>query len=71
MTERGKYIVIEGHDGTGKSTQVEMLRDYLINEHSIESEEIHEPAGVPIADKIRGVLKNGGLDRDAITNLLS
>lgn len=67
---RGKYIVIEGHDGTGKSTQVEMLRDYLRRMHTIESEDIHEPAGVPIADTLREVIKNGELERDATTNLL-
>jgi dTMP kinase len=67
---RGKYIVIEGHDGTGKSTQVEMLREYLKQDHAIESEEIHEPAGVPIADELRTIIKNGELDRDPLTNLL-
>ncbi len=67
---RGKYIVIEGHDGTGKSTQVDMLRDYLNNEHHIDTEEIHEPAGVPIADELRAIIKNGELQRDATTNLL-
>jgi dTMP kinase len=67
--EEGKYIVIEGHDGTGKSTQVAMLRNKL-RELGISSIEAHEPAGTPIADKIRSILKNGSLERDAITNLL-
>ena len=29
MHERGKSIVIEGNDGTGKSTQVELLATWL------------------------------------------
>ena len=29
MSERGKYIVIEGGDGTGKSTQVNLLNEHL------------------------------------------
>jgi len=66
---QGKYIVIEGHDGTGKSTQVEMLRDRLANQ-GIESQTYHEPAGTPMADEIRSVLKNGKLERHADTNIL-
>lgn len=65
----GKYIVIEGHDGTGKSTQVTAIRAKLL-EHGIESVEFHEPDGTPIADEIRTLIKNGALDRDGTTNLL-
>ena len=54
---RGKYVVIEGHDGTGKSTQVALLRDMLVKE-DIDSIEFHEPGGVPIADEIRTVTGN-------------
>ena len=66
---RGKYVVIEGNDGTGKSTQVELLKDYLKNQ-GIPTVTMHEPAGTPIADAIRTVIKNGELERDARTNLL-
>lgn len=66
---RGKYVVIEGNDGTGKSTQVELLAAYL-NEQGIETFVMHEPAGTPVADAIRTVIKNGDLERDAETNLL-
>lgn len=69
MTERGKYIVIEGHDGTGKSRQVELLHQRLEAE-KIEAIEIHEPAGAPIADELRTLIKNGQLERDATTNVL-
>lgn len=78
MTERhGKYIVIEGHDGTGKSSQVQRIQKALLK-HGIESVELSEPAKDPadggpdevqIADAIRSVIKNGSLQRDAITNL--
>lgn len=66
---RGKYIVIEGHDGTGKSTQVGLLREKLAAE-GVDSIEFHEPEGTPIANEIRTVIKNGDLPRDAETNLL-
>jgi dTMP kinase len=65
----GKYIVIEGTDGTGKSTQVGLLRATLAK-RGIESIEFHEPEGAPIADAIRTVIKNGDLGRDGHTNLL-
>ena len=67
---RGKYIVIEGNDGTGKSTQVELLAKWLETDKGIKTFVMHEPAGVPIADAIRTVIKNGELKRDAETNLL-
>jgi dTMP kinase len=69
MPSRGKYIVIEGNDGTGKSTQVQQLRERLAKE-GIESIEFHEPAGTPITNAIRDVIKNGNLPRDPETNLL-
>lgn len=66
---QGKYIVIEGHDGTGKSTQVAAVRQKL-KEQGFDSIEFHEPDGTPIADAIRTLIKNGDLDRDGMTNLL-
>ena len=77
MTEKsGKYIVIEGHDGTGKSTQVERVREKLAQQ-GIESIEFSEPAIDPkdgvedilIADALRTVIKNGTLERDPLTDL--
>lgn len=67
--KRGKYIVIEGNDGTGKSTQVGLIREKLAAK-GIESIEFHEPQGSPIADEIRTIIKNGSLERDSRTNLL-
>ncbi len=70
MTERGKSIVIEGNDGTGKSTQVEMLAEWLRNDYGINSYIVHEPDGPGISGEIRKIIKNGNLDRQPITNLL-
>lgn len=69
MNETGKYIVIEGQDATGKSTQVQRLRERF-DDDGIDSIEFHEPGGTPIADAIRLVIKNGELQRDPETNLL-
>lgn len=65
----GRYIVIEGNDGTGKSTQVELLAESL-RKRDIEPFVMHEPAGIPIADAIRTIIKNGELERTPETNLL-
>lgn len=65
----GVYVVIEGNDGTGKSTQVDLL-DQTLRGKGIETFVMHEPAGTPISDAIRTVIKNGTLERDAKTNLL-
>lgn len=67
--EQGKYIVIEGHDAIGKSTQVGRIRERL-GRLGIESVEFHEPGGTPVADAIRDVTKNGNLERDAMTDVL-
>lgn len=69
MERAGKYVVIEGHDGTGKSTQVGLIRQKLL-ECNIDSVEFHEPAGTPTADAIRTIIKNGSLERNPMTNLL-
>lgn len=65
----GKYVVIEGHDGTGKSTQVGLIRQKLL-ENGIDSIEFHEPTGTPTVEAIRTVIKDGLLERNAMTNLL-
>ena len=65
----GNYIVIEGTDGTGKSTQVERLAARF-DAMGREVVQFHEPGGVEIANEIRSVIKNGDLARSAFTNLL-
>lgn len=51
----GLFITFEGVDGSGKTTQIEMLRDQLRSEgHSVEV--IREPGGTAIGEKIRSLL---------------
>ncbi len=66
---KGKYIVIEGADGTGKSTQLALLAEHLASKN-IEYVEFSEPDGTPISNEIRAIIKNGSLEREAETNLL-
>ena len=50
MTRRGRYVALEGFDGSGKSTQAALLasaRDALLT---------REPGGTPLGEALRGAL---------------
>lgn len=70
MTKSGLYIVIEGHDGTGKSTQVRLLCRRLKKELGVNAIEFHEPAGTPISNELKTIIKDGKLERTPKTDLL-
>lgn len=56
------YIVIEGQDGTGKSTQVELLAEYL-RQQGKEVVTVHEPDGdLPQAHDIHDLIVTKGKD---------
>jgi dTMP kinase len=69
MSNKGRYIVIEGHDGTGKTTQRELLIKHL-QEYGIHAVAVREPGETPIGNKLRDIIKDGTLERQALTNLL-
>lgn len=70
----GHYIVIEGNDGTGKSTQVALLAEWL-REQGREVVVVEEPGSddldksTPVANELRRVIKNGELVRAPEINL--
>ena len=55
---RGKFITFEGCDGSGKSTQLKLLSDYLTKE-GIPHIFTREPGGGKISEQIREILLNG------------
>ncbi|MGA7981883.1 MAG: dTMP kinase [Chromatiaceae bacterium] len=55
MTPRGRFITLEGIEGAGKSTQVNVVRAYLEGQ-GIPVMTTREPGGSPIAERIRTVL---------------
>ncbi len=65
----GKYIIIEGGDGTGKTTQAELLQAHL-ESRGINVLHIKEPGGSPMGEAIRDALLNGTLERTPMTNIL-
>lgn len=57
---KGKFIVIEGCEGAGKSTAVATVHKFLVEKLGICEEKIihtREPGGTPIAEQIRTILK--------------
>lgn len=55
MNKRGKFISIEGVEGSGKTTQAALLADCLRRE-GVAVVETREPGGTNIGEKIREVL---------------
>jgi dTMP kinase len=67
---RRKFIVFDGPDGSGKSTQIKLLNDYL-TKLSIEVVVTNDPGGTPIGDQIRQLLKYGAKGKmDVLTELM-
>jgi len=55
MTERGRFITLEGIEGAGKSTQLAVIQDCL-EERGIAVLATREPGGSPIGERIRTLL---------------
>jgi len=54
---QGKFIVLDGPDGCGKSTQTKLLVDWL-KEQGVVVETFREPGGTAIGEKVRQILLN-------------
>lgn len=66
---KGKFIVLEGPDRCGKSTQAKMLYNQLV----ARGKEViltREPGGTPTAEKIRQIVLEPGLDVRPMAELL-
>ncbi len=62
---KGKFIVFEGTDGSGKSTQMQLLGKYL-KEHGVPCYLTHEPTDSPFGALLRACM-NGRIDADERT----
>ena len=69
--DKGRFIVIEGLEGAGKSTAINKVKDILLCK-SCEVITTHEPGGTGVGDKLRSIIKNGVADEilDARAELL-
>lgn len=68
--KNGLFISIEGPDGSGKSTQIEVLRKYF-EKQGIDVLLTREPGGTPISEKIREIiLDKNNMEMDDMTEAL-
>lgn len=57
MPARGRYVVLEGDEGAGKTSQLELLKPRL-EAQGVKCEIVREPGGDPIAEQLREILKH-------------
>jgi len=57
---KGKFIVLEGGEGCGKSSQIEILKSSLPKDQFIFT---REPGGTKVADQIRNIIVTGDKDK--------
>ncbi len=66
----GKFITLEGGDGTGKSTQARLLSEFL-EQNNVKPLLTREPGGAPGSDEVRELILTGDPDRwDAVGETL-
>ena len=69
MAARGMFITFEGGDGSGKSTQIQSVRDWF-ESRGREVIVTREPGGTDLGTEIRRLVQNGPEDVDARTEAL-
>ena len=69
MAARGMFITFEGGDGSGKSTQIQSVRDWF-ESRGREVIVTREPCGTELGTEIRRLVQNGPEDVDARTEAL-
>jgi dTMP kinase len=62
VAKRGLFITFEGTEGSGKTTQAELLSEWLEKESAVL---VREPGGTELSEQIRDVLLYRGLAIDA------
>ena len=58
----GRFITLEGGEGAGKSSQIQVVEDYL-EARGIDVVVTREPGGTPVGQEIRNLLVSGDKDK--------
>ena len=69
-TKKGIFISFEGGDGSGKTTQIKLLKNWLSNVWHGEVIEFREPGGTHAGEAIRKLLVSGDSDWDSLSEAL-
>ena len=59
---RGRFITLEGVEGTGKSTQIDFIEKFLLDNNK-EVLSTREPGGTPVGERVREILLANDLSR--------
>ena len=65
----GTFITFEGIDGSGKSTQLRMLANFL-KQTGCDALLTREPGGTPVGNRLRAALLDAQEEVDPLTELL-
>ena len=70
MSERGRFITIEGVEGVGKSTSIDYIES-MLSDHGIPCVCTREPGGTQVSERIRELLLDRrNMSMDGMTELL-
>lgn len=69
MNIDGKWIVIEGIDGAGKTTAIELITT-ILEQHGIDCLTLREPGGTLLGEAIRDILKQADYQTLALAEVL-
>ncbi len=67
--KKGVYILLEGHDRSGKSTQAALLKEWFEGEHGREVLVTREPGGTVVAERVREILLDPASEIAPLTEL--
>src|SRR5690554_2736996 len=67
---RGKFITVEGTDGSGKTTQYSLIRQYLVG-RGLDVVAVRDPGGTEIGEQIRNIiLDSSNREMGQVTELM-
>ncbi|MBH44278.1 MAG: dTMP kinase [Gammaproteobacteria bacterium] len=67
--KKGKFIIFEGNEGTGKTTHLNFVSSYL-NDKNIKNEITREPGGTEFGESLRDILLDNKSQLDPLSEAL-